>query len=141
MKTHFAATLFIKGDGLNLDEISQKLGLIPTSISRKGERYGHAQTLCNFDGWSYSPKVGDTLSLDEHLLALWNAIGPHIGYLRDLKQRFDVSVSIHIKTNSLWFGKEYAANFEIGHRCMGLFTEIEIPCAVYVTVEERTKEQ
>jgi Domain of unknown function (DUF4279) len=73
MKTHFSASLFIKGDGLNLDEVSRTLGLAPTNISRKGERYGHAQTLCDFDGWYYSTKVGDTQSLDEHITALWDA--------------------------------------------------------------------
>lgn len=139
MKTHFAATLFIKGDGLDLDEVSQKLGLTPTSISRKGERYGHAQTLCDFDGWFYSPKAGDAQSLDEHIMILWNAIRPHIGYLRDLKQRFDVSISIHIKTGSLCFGKEYATNFEIDHCCVKLFAELEIPCKVFVTIIERAK--
>jgi hypothetical protein len=141
MKTHFAASLFIKGDDLDLNEVSQKLGLVPTSISRKGERYGHAQTLCDFDGWYYSPKVEDTQALNQHITALWDAIRPHIGYLSDLKQRFDVYIALHIKTSSLWFGKEYAANFEIGHRCMGLFTDLEIPCIVYVSIEERAKEE
>lgn len=74
-------------------------------------------------------------------MALWGAIRPHIAYLSDLKQRFDVSISLHIKTSSLWFGKEYAANFEIGHRCMGLFADLEIPCTVYVVIEERVKEK
>jgi len=138
---HFSVSLFIEGDGLNLDEVSQTLGLAPTSVSQKGKRYGHARTLCNFDGWYYSPKVKGAQPLDEHIMALWDAIRLHIGYLRDLSQRFDVSVSAHVKSSSLWFSKEYHTNFEVDHRCMKLFTELGIPCRVFVTITQRIKDE
>jgi hypothetical protein len=137
---HFCVSLFIKGDGLDLDEISRTLGLDPTNISRKGERYGHAQTSCDFDGWYYSPKIEGTQPLGEQIMALWDAVGPHAGYLRELKQKFEVSVSAHVKSSSLWFGKEYHTNFEIDHPCMRLFAELGIPCKAFVTITERLKD-
>ena len=114
MDTHSSTSLFIKGDSLDLDEISRTLGLTPTNLSRKGERYGHAQTLCDFDGWYYSPKIEGSRSIDAHLAALSDAVRPHIQYLRDLKQKCEISVSIHIQTTSLWF-KKYHSNFDVGH--------------------------
>jgi hypothetical protein len=138
---NFGVSLFIKGDGLDLDEISRTLGLDPTNISRKGERYGHAQTLCDFDGWCFSPKIEGARPLDEHIMALWDVIRPHVGYLRDLKQKFKVSVSAHVKSSSFWFGKEYHTSFEVDHRCMRLFAELGIPCGVIVTITERLKDE
>jgi hypothetical protein len=137
----FSASLFIQGDGLDLDEISRTLGLAPTFISRKGKRYGHAQTLCDFDAWSYFPKIEGTRPLDEHILALWEAIHPYAEYLRGLKQKFEVSVSAQVTSSSLWFGKEYHTSFEVDHRCMRLFAELGIPCKVGVTITERAKEK
>lgn len=138
-RTHFSVSLFIKGDHLDLDEISRTLELVPTNISQKGKRYGHAQMLCDFDGWYYSPKIDGSQPIDAHLTALSDALRPHIQYLRNLKQECEISVSIHVKTSSLWFGKEYHANFDVGHRSMGLFAELEIPCRVFVTITQRTK--
>ncbi|HTB85768.1 MAG TPA: DUF4279 domain-containing protein [Candidatus Sulfotelmatobacter sp.] len=140
MSSHFSTSLFIKGDGLDLDEISRTLGLTPTNLSRKGERYGHAQTLCVFDGWYYSPKVDGSRPIDAHLAALSDAVRPHIQYLRDLKQRCEISVSIQVQTGSLWFGKEYHTSFDVGHQGMSLFAELEIPCRVFVTIKERAKQ-
>jgi hypothetical protein len=138
MKTRFNASLFIKGDGLDFDEISRKLGLTPTFIFRKGEAYERDQTF-DFDGWCYFRKVIDARSLED--MDFWDAIRPHAGYLRDLKQRFDVSITIEIKTDTIGIGfsKRHCSKFEISHRCMELFTEIGIPSKLYVITEERTK--
>jgi len=137
---HFGASLLIKGDGLDLDEISRTLGLAPNNISQKGKRYGHAQTLCDFDAWYYNSPVGKERPLDEHIVALYDAVRPHIGYLLGLKQKFEVSVSVHVNSNSFWF-KEYHTLFEVDHRCMGLFAELGIPLRVFVTITERVKEK
>jgi hypothetical protein len=138
MNTHFSASLLIKGDGLNLDAISRTLGLTPTNISQKGKRYGHAQTLCDYDAWYYSPPIAKERPLDEHIMALWDVVRPHIGYLCDPKQKFEVSVSVHVNSNSSWF-KEYHTCFEVDHRCLGLFAELGIPFKVFVTITERVK--
>jgi hypothetical protein len=140
MSTHFSISLIIKGASLDLDEISRSLGLAPTNLSRKGERYGHAQTLCDFDGWYYSPKIDGSRPIDAHITALSDAVRPQIQYLRDLKQGCEISVSIHIQTSSLWFGKEYHTSFEVGNHSMRLFTELEIPCRIFVTITERAEQ-
>jgi Domain of unknown function (DUF4279) len=140
MSTHFSVSLFIKGDGLDLDKISRTFGLTPTNLSRKGERYGHARELCDFDGWFYSPKIDGSRPIDTHLTALADAVSPQIQYLRDLKRRCEISVAIHIQTSSLWFGKEYHTSFDVGHQGMRLFAELEIPCKVFVTIKERPKQ-
>jgi Domain of unknown function (DUF4279) len=140
---HYGASLYIKGDGLNFDEISRTLGLVPYTISEKGKRYGHAQTLCDYDAWYYSSRIGKEQPLDKHIMALWDVVHPHIEYLRDLKQKFEISVSIYIHGSSLWFGKEYLTcfDFEVDHRGMKLFTELGIPCKINVTIQERAKEK
>jgi hypothetical protein len=123
--THSSAALIITGDGLDLDGISRTLGLAPTNISRKGERYGHAGTLCDYDMWYYSASVDGLRPLDEHIMALWDMVRPHIGYLRNLKQKFSVKVSLDVKSS--------IPDAEVDHRCLGLFAELEIPFRVSVT--------
>jgi hypothetical protein len=123
--THSHAALIITGEGLDFDEISRKLGLVPTSLSRKGERYGHAKTLCDFNMWYFVVAVDGLRPLDEHIVALWDLVRPHFEFLRELKQKFHVEVSLDVKSS--------IPNIEIDHRCLGLFTELEIPFKVSVT--------
>jgi Domain of unknown function (DUF4279) len=122
----FNISLAITGDGLDFDEISRTLGLVPTHISEKGKRYGHARTLCDFDMWDYMSSIDSKRPLEEHIMTLWDALHPHIVYLRKLKKKFKVSITVFVKSSVPWF--------EVDYRCLGLFAELEIPFQVSVCV-------
>jgi uncharacterized protein DUF4279 len=122
--THSHAALIITGDGLDFDQISRTLGVAPYSISEKGKRYGHAKTLCDFNMWYFVVTVDALRPLDEHIMALWDVIRPHFDYLRQLKQKFHVEVSLDVQTSN--------PDVKVDHRCLGLFTELELPFRISV---------
>jgi Domain of unknown function (DUF4279) len=117
----FSATLRISGDGLDFEGISRALGLTPTHTHQKGERRKH-------DMWSYTAPVAREQPLEVHIMALWGAVRPHIPYLRDLKRKFQVDVFCGYRSNS------GTAGFQVGHRCLGLFSELEVPFGVSVII-------
>lgn len=138
--TDFGVMLRIRGDALDLDDISRTLGVAPTCISENGKRYGHAKTLCDCDAWFFSVPLGGERPLDEHLHALWDRVRPRIDYLRDLTRTCDVSVSLHVTSSSHWFGKDYHTCFDVSLDSVALFGELGIPFRVFVTIKERPKE-
>ena len=118
---NFSATLRIGGDGLDFEEISRKLGLTPTHTHQKGGRRKH-------DMWSYKVPVAREQPLENHIMALWDAVRPHISYLRDLKRKFQVDIFCGYRSNS------GTAGFQVDHRCLGLFSELEVPFGVSVII-------
>jgi Domain of unknown function (DUF4279) len=122
----FRASLRISGDGLGMDEISRTLGLTPTHTHRKGEPHGNGSRSQSI--WIFEPAIDRTRPLDEHIMALWNAIRPHIPYLRELKQKFHVDIFCGYRSNS------DNAGFEVDYRCLGSFAELEIPFGVSVII-------
>jgi hypothetical protein len=125
---NFKASLRISGDGLDLDEISRTLGLTPTTIRRKGATPGSPKPPREHDLWLYTAPVARDRPLDEHIMALWNAVRPQIPYLRELKQRFHVDIFCGYRSNSCTGG------FNVDHRCLGIFSELDIPFGVSVII-------
>jgi hypothetical protein len=128
----YSATLRICGDGLDLDEISRTLGLAPTHQHRKGEqvnpRGSDASHVWPHDMWSYKVPIDSERPLEEHIMALWNGIRPHIPYLQDLQRNFELDVFCGYRSNSA------TAGFQVSHRCLGLFSELKIPFGVSVII-------
>ena len=124
----FSACLRIFGDGLDIDHVTRTLGLTPTHAHRKGELHGSRSVPWPHDMWSYEPPVDTARPLHEHIMALWQAVRPHIQYLRGLKKRFHVDVFCGYRSSS------GTAGFEVDHRCLGLFAELEVPFGVSVIV-------
>jgi len=120
----FKASLRILGDGLDFDEITRTLGLTPTGTRRKGS--GHGLLTKDYDIWIYTAPVDRVRPLDEHIMAIWDAIRPQIPYLRELKRRFRIDVLCGYRSNSCTGG------FDVDQRCLGLFTELDIPFGVSV---------
>lgn len=125
---NFSASLRIYGDGVDIDKISRTLGFTPTHSHRKGERRTPSSAPWPHDMWSYQSLVDRARPLHEHIMALWDAIRPHIPYLRNLKQEFHVDVFCGYRSNSS------TAGFEVDHRCLGLFLELEVPFQVSVII-------
>ena len=122
----FRASLRIAGEGLDFDEICRTLGLTPTHQHRKGETHGEGSR--RQDIWIYDAPIDRERPLYEHIMALWDAVRPQIPYLRELKRKFDVSIFCGYRSNSS------TAGFEVGHHCLGLFAELEVPFGVSVII-------
>jgi uncharacterized protein DUF4279 len=125
----FSATLRIFGEIGDLAAITAKLGVAPTHMHRRGEKplptslrgYEH-------DMWSYSAPVPRDRPLQVHLESLWRAVRPHVAYLKGLKNRLSVDVYCSYHTNCSTGG------FEVDHRALTIFTELEVPFGVSVGI-------
>jgi hypothetical protein len=125
---HFSATLRIHGDGLPFEEISERLGVRPTHLHRKGECRGSRSPGYRDDAWQFQPSLPETDPLDRHIEALWQVVRPHVEYLKALKRCFKVDVFCGYRSNC------DHAGFEVSHRCLELFTVLEVPFGVSVII-------
>ncbi|MDR3633544.1 MAG: DUF4279 domain-containing protein [Isosphaeraceae bacterium] len=125
----FGATLRIVGDISDLDAITAELGVRPTHSHRRGEKrrpsslYGDEH-----DMWSYSAPVPEDRPLQVHLESLWRVVAPHAEYLKRLKERLTVDVFCSYRSNC------GTAGFEVDHKSLVIFTELEVPFGISVTL-------
>ena len=124
----FSAALRIHGQDLELAKISQKLGLKPSHVHRRGERRNSRAAPWKDDAWHFQPDLDESRPLGEHLDALWIAIAPKIGYLKSLKSRHRVDVFCGYRSNS------DTAGFEVPYQSLKLFAELEVPFSVSVII-------
>lgn len=124
----FCATLRIHGDGVPFEEISRRLAVDPTHLHRKGERRGPRSPAWRDDAWHFRPALPETDPLEHHIEAIWEVVGPHVAYVKTLKQRFAVDVFCGYRSNC------DIAGFELSHTSLELFTSLEIPFGVSVII-------
>jgi hypothetical protein len=124
----FSATLRIHGDGVPFEEIRERLGVESTHLHRKGERRGETSPAWLDDAWHFQPLLPETEPLERHIEALWQAVRPHVEYLKALKQHFKVNIFCGYRSNC------DTAGFEVSHKCLELFTALEVPFGVSVIV-------
>ncbi len=124
----FSATLRIHGDGVPFQEISERLGVEPTHLHRKGEHRGPRSPAWRDDAWHFEPAVPETEPLERHIEGLWQVVRPHVEYLKALKQRFKVDVFCGYRSNC------DTAGFEVSHKFLELFTALEVPFGVSVII-------
>ena len=124
----YSATLRIHGDNVPFEEISHRLGVQPTHLHRKGEQHEPRSASYRDDAWHYESALPETEPLDRHIDALWHVVKPHIGYLKSLKQRFNVDVFCGYRSNCDHRG------FAVPHHSLALFTALEVPFDVSVII-------
>lgn len=124
----FSATLRIHGDGVPFEEISERLGVEPTHLHRRGEFHGPRSPAWRDDAWHFEPALPETEPLERHIEALWQVLRSHVEYLKALKQRFKVDVFCGYRSNC------DHAGFEVSHKCLELFTALEVPFGVSVII-------
>ncbi len=123
-----SATLRIHSKQLDFEEVSSTLGLVPTHLHRKGEKRGSSANIWRDDAWHYQPDLDESRPLEEHIMALWQAIKPHVAYLKSLKQKHKVDVFCGYRSNC------NTAGFDVDHKCLELFMALEIPFGVSIIV-------
>jgi len=125
---HFSATLRIHGDEVPFEQISQRLGVQPTHAHRTGEQRAPRSPCYPDDSWQFEPPVPETEPLARHIEALWQVLQPDVDFLKALKQRFKVDVFCGYRSNC------DHAGFEVSHKCLDLFTALEVPFGLSVIV-------
>ena len=118
---YYSASLRISGENLDLERITQRLGLQPTHQHRKGDRPGPRSPEYEANMWGYMAPVSETEHLETHLKVLWEAIRPQKEYLKRLKEYFDVDIFCGFRTNCQVTG------IEVNYKCLEMFIELEVP--------------
>ena len=126
----FSATLRIFGTGLDLDAITARLGLQPTHVHRAGEQRTSRAKPYEHDMWYVDAPLPEAAPLEQHIEWLYQAVAPHIAWLKELKSSATVDVFCGYRSNST------TAGFEVDHRALRLFQELEVPFGVSVIVFE-----
>jgi hypothetical protein len=123
----FSAGLRIYGEGLDLNEITQAMGLAPTRAHRKGDR-GSGGAIRRHDAWHYTVALPEDASFDVHLQALWTDVSPARDFLRSIKNKHTIDVFCGYRSNCP------TAGFVLQPQSLAIFTALEIPFHVSVVI-------
>ena len=129
-ETYFAysATLRIFGDINDLTQITNNLGLEPTSYHKKGDKRGSKSPPYKHDMWSYEAQVDEGAAIEFHIDELWSKLKPHKAYLLELKKKLTVDVFLGYRSNC------DHAGIEVPHSSLEMFTELKIPFGLSIIV-------
>jgi hypothetical protein len=130
-KIYFAhnATLRIFGNIPDLDEITQALGITPSSTHRKGDRFtGRILKPYAHDMWSYDAPAKETEPLHVHIDNLWNTFKGRKEYLIELKSNLAVDVFLGYRSNC------DNAGVEVPYQSLEIFRELQIPFGLSIIV-------
>jgi hypothetical protein len=123
----YSASLRIFGTIPDLEEVSRRLGLLPTHAHRKGERRKHGAPYRD-DAWHYTAPVAESEPLHTHIDTLWSAIRNRAEYLIELKRTMTVDVFCGYRSNC------DTAGVEVPAASLEMFTTLQIPFGLSIIV-------
>jgi len=124
----YSAALRIFGTIPDIDELTRRLGVEPTSSHRCGERRKPNSEPYKHDMWSFTASVNESEPLHVHIEALWSAFRARKEYLLELKKHVKVDVFLGYRSNC------DHAGLEVPHHSLAMFLELEVPFGVSIIV-------
>jgi hypothetical protein len=115
-------TFTVKGAGLDIDGISQNLGLIPSHTHRAGDRVFKSASDRRYDQdmWAFGSELARTESFDTHIKWLAQQLRPHHDFIRSLKDVAEVYMVCS------FIMRDWEAGFSISSEALAIFTELGI---------------
>ncbi len=110
----------------DLDELTRRLGVEPTSAHRIGERPRPNSQPYKHDMWSFTAPVNQTEPLHVHIDTLWSAFRARKDYLLQLKRQLKVDIFLGYRSNC------DHAGIEVPHHSLAMFLELEVPFGVSI---------
>jgi hypothetical protein len=122
-ETYFAYSASVRIFGVipDLDELTRRLGVLPTSSHRKGDRRTPSSQPYQHDMWLYKVSIKEDAPLHVHIDELWNVFRLRRDCLLDLKKNLTVDVFLGYRTNC------QTAGVEVPHQSLEIFRELQIP--------------
>jgi Domain of unknown function (DUF4279) len=124
----YSASLRIFGNIPDLDEITRRLGVVPSHTHRLGERRWPAEPPYKHDMWSYIAPVKKREPLYVHIDALWNTFREHKQYLLQLKKELTVDVFLGYTSDC------DNAGVELPYQSLEIFRELQVPFGLSIIV-------
>jgi hypothetical protein len=81
-RASYRVSLRLVGEGLPLDEIETKLGLVPSHVGREGESFHGLKHLSNVWLWRYPAE--STVEFEEQIPGLLDVLEPRIDALKEI---------------------------------------------------------
>ena len=124
----YSASLRIFGRILDFDTITNRLGLSPTTIYRKGDRRTSRSTPYEHDMWLYKVSLPETDPLEKHIEFLWSQLKHHKEYLLSLKRDLTVDVFLGYRSNC------DHAGIDLPSSALEIFTELKTPFSLSIII-------
>jgi hypothetical protein len=124
----YYASLRIFGNIRDLDEITQHLGIAPTSEHRQGDCPKPNSLPYKEDMWSYTVPVSENEPLHVHINELWRTFKERKDYLIQLKRDLKVDVFLGYRSNC------DHAGLELPFDSLEIFIELQIPFGISIIV-------
>jgi len=118
----------VRGENLNFDEISDALGISPTSTHRAGDPSRLKNKPFPCDAWILESPLALDEPLDVHLRWLTDKLTPHYAYIKSLKAQADLSI---------WWSyitEEEQNSLVVTSDALDIFTALGIPLVVSIHV-------
>ena len=117
----YSASLRIFGVIPDMDELTRRLGILPTTSHRKGDRRAPSTQPSQHDMWLYRVSVEEKAPLHVHIDELWNIFRQQREYLLELKKGLSVDIFLGYRTNC------QTAGVELPYQSLEVFRELQIP--------------
>jgi hypothetical protein len=119
----------VQGKDLDLDGISQTVGLIASHVHRLGDLVSKAgNKRYEHDMWSLDSPLGRLEPMDNHLRWLAEHLKPHHDFIRSLKEQAEVYVYCGYTFH------DFESGFSLSPEALLIFTELGIPMEVSLLV-------
>lgn len=125
---NYSAALRIFGDIPDLNELTLRFGVTPTTAYRRGERPRPSTPPARHSMWLFQVPIPKTEPLHVHIDALWMVFRDRKAQLLDLKKSCKVDVFLGYRSNCDHAGVEVPAS------SLEMFTELQIPFGLSIIV-------
>lgn len=123
----YTAMLRIHGQSLPFDQISSKLGVLPTHTHKAGKRRRPAARPYPDDAWHLTAPLAEEAELTEHLRWLWTRVEPAVEFLTGLDAKVDVFCGYRSNNG--------ASGFAVEPDALQIFNALKTPFGVSVIVD------
>jgi hypothetical protein len=117
----YSASLRIFGVIPAMDELTRRLGVLPTSSHRKGDSRAPRSQPYQHDMWFYRVSIEKDVPLHVHIDELWNIFRLRRDYLLELQKSLTVDVFLGYRTDCR------TAGVEVPYQSLEIFRELQVP--------------
>lgn len=131
----YRVAIYLKGDNLNPDEITQLLGVKPARSHRRGDRtltQTGVEAVKKTGLWSLSVE-SRSKEVSEMLIDLFGEIGPNVGLLRNTPSIEEAYFDVFMAENANTYGGG-TCEFGLGDECLLKLASVGIPARFTVAL-------
>jgi len=119
-------SFIICGNQLDFEEIKEKIKLIPTRVTRKGDIKSKVTGVSQYDIWIYEQKFVSRSEIMESMENLLKILKPSQEYIHEIANKFNVAMRCYIQSDLAQVGMIIPSRMVVELATMDLNLEISI---------------